>query len=153
MATTISASMLIQSALQQHVADEISKAKSELIAYANDKDFLNFLPRIGLEGQTELQPSITGLKATIPETYIFLGGYCSLMPESLVNLVPNNTNYIYLIRNRENRDVIDISIRQAAIGVIGENAFNRILIAQYTTNATEVTMTTYYPVALGRTHT
>lgn len=147
MATTISASMLIQTALQQQVADEISKAKSELIAYANNKDFLNFLPRIGLEGQTELHPAINGLLATIPEIYIFLGGYCSLIPESIINIPSNKTSYIYLVRNRENRDLIDITVRETTIGVEGENAFNRILIVKYVTNATVITSITHYPVS------
>lgn len=121
-------------------------AKTEVKMYADVQDFINLKPIIGIDGETKLTLSINGLNATLPEKIIFLGGYCSTLPTQTIALNPSTTNYIYLIRNRDDRHVIDVMNRNTAIGVEGENAFNRILVAKLITNTNSVTSTVYFPV-------
>lgn len=127
-------------------ASEAQTLKNEIKTYADAQDFINLRPILGVDGETEYHVSIAGLRATIPSKLLFLGGYCSTMPETVVSFVPNQTNFVYLIRNRDDRHKIDISIRDKAIGVETENAFNRILLGKFTTNANSVTSYRYFPV-------
>jgi len=80
-----------------------------------------------------LAPSI-GLVCYIQSTPIFLGGYYSVIEPQEIILQDNADNYIYLVRDRSNRVIIDIRVREKPLGVPGENAFNRVLASKITTD-------------------
>lgn len=88
----------------------------------------------------------SGLIAYLQDTPIFLGGYYSVVPAQEVYLHTNSDNYIYLVRNRYDRSKVSVEVRKKIMGVPGENAFNRVLIAKVTTDAANPVSQVNYPV-------
>lgn len=88
----------------------------------------------------------SGLIAYLQDTPIFLGGYYSVVPAQEVYLHANSDNYIYLVRNRYDRSKVSVEVRKKVMGVPGENAFNRVLIAKVTTDAANPVSQVNYPV-------
>lgn len=88
----------------------------------------------------------SGLIAYLQDTPIFLGGYYSVVPAQEVYLHANSDNYIYLVRNRYDRSKVSVEVRKKIMGVPGENAFNRVLIAKVTTDAANPVSQVNYPV-------
>jgi hypothetical protein len=130
----------------EYISSKLDSTKKELIAYADEQDFLNLSPKLGQSNEKEMLLTVSGLTATFPEMDVFLGGYCSLLKTQSIQLNANQTNYVYLIRNREDRHTIDVFIRDKSIGIEGENAFNRILIVKFTTDSNKVTSSRYFQV-------
>jgi len=79
-----------------------------------------------------LAPSI-GLICYMQTTSIFLGGYYTELEPREIYLKDNSDNYVYLVRDRSDRSVIHVRVREKPLGVPGENAFNRILASKIVT--------------------
>lgn len=90
--------------------------------------------------------SASGLVAYLSEMPIFLGGYFSVCEAREISLMPNCNNYIYLSRDRIDRQKINIYVKNKQFGQDGETAFNRILVARIRTNSANAIETQYYNV-------
>lgn len=90
--------------------------------------------------------STTGLVAYLQNVAMFLGGYLSNIPQQEIPLLADSDNYIYLVRDRTDRTKINIKVRDKIIGVIGENAFNRVLISKLTTDSGNIITQTDYDI-------
>lgn len=90
--------------------------------------------------------SASGLVAYLSEMPIFLGGYFSVCDAREITLMPNSDNYIYLSRDRVDRQKINIYVKNKQFGQDGETAFNRILVARIRTNSANAIETQYYNV-------
>ena len=90
--------------------------------------------------------SASGLVAYLSEMPIFLGGYFSVCDAREITLMPNSDNYVYLSRDRVDRQKINIYVKKKQFGQDGETAFNRILVARIRTNSANAIETQYYSV-------
>lgn len=89
----------------------------------------------------------TGLIAFCQETPMFLGGYYSVLPAQQIILKDNQENHIYVVRDRNDRSKINISVKDKKFGSnTGENAFNRILASTITTSNGYITKQEDYEV-------
>jgi len=85
-----------------------------------------------------------GLIAYDLGTPILIGGYFSTTPEGEIYLAPNAVNYIYYSRDGADRDKVNIEVQTRKIG--GEKAFNRVLVAEITTDSEKITAQTLHAV-------
>lgn len=129
------------------VAATINAATKTIKDYADAQDFVNIRPTIGINGETQMPITTSGLVATIAEIIVFLGGYCSTLPETTVTLKPNTTNYIYISRDKDNRHHLIVDNREIVIGVEGETAFDRFMAGKFLTNGSSVTSKILYDIA------
>jgi len=86
----------------------------------------------------------TGLIAYDLGTPILVGGYFSTTPEQEIYLNPNAVNYIYFSRDSADREKVNIEVRTRKIG--GEKAFNRVLVAEITTDHEKIIAQKNYPI-------
>ena len=128
------------------IVTAIDTATNTIKNYADVQDFVNIRPTIGINGETQIAITTTGLIAKIPKTIIFLGGYCSTLPYTEVSLRPNGVNYIYISRDKNDRHKLNIENRDMVIGVEGETAFDRIMPAKIVTNNTAASNTVLYDI-------
>jgi hypothetical protein len=128
------------------ITSAIKTAAETIQDYADVQDFVNIRPTIGINGETQVAITTSGLVATLPETIIFLGGYCSTLPQTTVTLSPNAVNYIYISRDRDDRHKLIIENRNIVIGVEGETAFNRFMAGKFVTNGSTVTSKILYNI-------
>lgn len=78
---------------------------------------------------------------------MFLGGYYSVLPAQQIILKDNQENHIYVVRDRNDRGKINISVKDKKFGSnTGENAFNRILASTITTSNGYITKQEDYEV-------
>ena len=90
--------------------------------------------------------SASGLVAYLSEMPIFLGGYFSVCAAREIPLKPDSDNFIYLSRDRVDRQKINIYVKDKQFGQDGETAFNRILVARIRTNSANAIETQYYNI-------
>lgn len=94
--------------------------------------------------------SATGLIAYIPNIPLFLGGYFSILDEALpVTLQPNATNYIYLERDKTDRNKLIASSSLLKDMEEGQPQFSKILLAKIVTNEDSPISTEYYTINTG----
>lgn len=136
-------------ASKEYVNTTISDTKTEIIKQMNESDFLNLAPKINY-GEDTVKVTTSGLTATIPTMSIFLGGYFSKITTAIkVTLKANTTNYIYMERDSNDRNKINVSVTQTLIITEGSRQFSRICIAAVTTNTLSVTNTKIYRINTG----
>ena len=136
-------------ATKEYVNTTISNTKTEIIKQMNESDFLNLAPKIN-SGEDTVKVTTSGLTATIPTMSIFLGGYFSKITTAIkVALKANTTNYIYMERDSNDRNKINVSVTQTLTITEGSRQFSRICIAAITTNASSVTNTKIYRINTG----
>lgn len=113
-------------------------SKSEVDAL----DFINFEPKIGLSyGNRRINYSISGLTFNIVNTHVFLGGYYTLVNDS-ITLPANSTVYVYLNRGT-NRYTINITYSSSA----EPNGFNKICVARVVTSSTAITTVSPFDIS------
>ena len=94
--------------------------------------------------------SATGLISYIPNIPLFLGGYFSILDEVLpVTLQPNATNYIYLERDKTDRNKLIASSSLLKDMEEGQPQFSKILLAKIVTNEDSPISTEYYTINTG----
>lgn len=136
-------------ASKEYVNTTISDTKTEIIKQMNESDFLNLAPKINY-GEDTVKVTTSGLTATIPTMSILLGGYFSKITAAIkVILKANTTNYIYMERDSNDRNKINVSVTQTLTITEGSRQFSRICIAAITTNASNATNTKIYRINTG----
>ena len=136
-------------ATKEYVNTTISDTKTEIIKQMNESDFLNLAPKINY-GEDTVKVTTSGLTATIPTMSILLGGYFSKITAAIkVALKANTTNYIYMERDSNDRNKINVSVTQTLTITEGSRQFSRICIAAVTTNTSSVTNTKIYRINTG----
>lgn len=134
---------------KEYVDTTIANTKTELIQQMNESDFLNLAPKINY-GEDTVKVTTSGLTATIPTMSILLGGYFSKITTAIkVTLKANSTNYIYMERDSNDRNKINVSVTQTLTITEGSRQFSRICIAAVTTNTSSVTNTKIYRINTG----
>lgn len=95
----------------------------------------NYGPKIGIE-QNQTKPTITfsGLNATVAATPLFLGGYMLSLPTTVVPLIPNDTNFIYVVKDPSDKTTLQITAATYETPI----SFNRMILAEVTTSSTAV---------------
>lgn len=141
----LSCSLLIKGN-NKEITDSITNVENTVKKYADQQDFVNIRPTIGIDGETQLDIMTNGLIATLPEKVIFLGGYCSTLQKADIQLIPNSTNYIYISRDKDDRHKINIDNRNIVIGFEGQTAFDRFMAGKFVTNGTDVTSSIIYKI-------
>ena len=140
---------LMMSNKNADMKNQIDSATNNIKKYADQNDFINLRPSIGINGETQMPITINGLSVTIGYsggTVIELGGYCSTFDQHTITLSPNKTNYIYLRRNASDRHKIDIDVRDVTIGAEGQMAFNFFMTGKFITDNSSVTSNVIYSV-------
>lgn len=100
-----------------------------------------FVNRQGYPRMVSISPPV-GLVAYIFPTPVFLGGYCSTVPNLTVDLPPNATSYVYLRRDPNDRTGYQTLVLDTKL----PNSFTRIAIAKVVTDGDHVIDSEVYEI-------
>jgi hypothetical protein len=86
--------------------------------------------------------SATGLIAYISSYPLFIGGYYCTTPTQSIALNPSAVNYVYASKHAGDRTSVDITVSTTLL----PTSFIRVLLAEITTDATNIVSQVSYPV-------
>lgn len=107
----------------------------------DDRDFLNFEPKIGSGDNNTVVYTTNGRILNIQDTRIFLGGFSHMLGNTSLTVPPSSTVYV-CVEKGSGRDDIAVAYTLTP----QQNTFSKMYIASVSTNASSITNVDAYVV-------